>query len=78
MLKRGLLVLFLCISCSRMNESEKEKIRKGNEKKEKVCRLHHEKVFPEVFVRPKNRDRYPWEVALTDQEKKKRTANQAL
>ncbi len=58
---RVFLIPLLLVSCSRMDESENEKVRKYNEKKEIIYRLHSEKMFPEIVSKEKKRENYPWE-----------------
>ena len=53
--------LLILASCSRMDQSENERVRKCNEKKESIYRLDHERIFSEVEVREKSREKYPWE-----------------
>jgi hypothetical protein len=54
-------VFFLSAACSRMDESENEKVRKYNEKREAIYRLDHEKIFAHCDVFEKKREKYPWE-----------------
>jgi hypothetical protein len=56
----GLLLLFLS-SCSRMEQSEKEKIRRQNCKAEVIYRNHNEKLYPTSTPCPVLRNPYPWE-----------------
>ncbi len=44
-----------------MDQSENEKARKANEKKETIYRLDHEHIFSFPMTSPKERDKYPWE-----------------
>ncbi len=54
-------LILIAVACSRMDQSENERVRKCNEKKEGIYRLHHEKVFSEVCSSEKKREKYPWE-----------------
>ena len=61
-MKKSIFVLLLLFfSCSRMDQSENEKVRKYNEKKETIYRLSHEKIFTDVKSGAKVREKYPWE-----------------
>lgn len=51
----------ILFGCSRMDQSENEKIRKYNEKKEMIYRLDREQVFASVPNEPMKREKYPWE-----------------
>jgi len=53
--------ILLLSACSQMDQSENGRIRKYNEKKEAIYRLHDEVVFLEELSVSKKRDRYPWE-----------------
>jgi hypothetical protein len=44
-----------------MDQSENEKVRKYNEKKETIYRLDYEKIFANYEVKEKKREKYPWE-----------------
>ena len=53
--------LFLIGACSQMDQSENGRIRKYNEKKEAIYRLHDEIAFVEEPSFKKKRGKYPWE-----------------
>ena len=55
------IIILMSIGCSRMDQSENERVRKCNEKKETIYRLEHERIFSEVESREKKREKYPWE-----------------
>lgn len=57
--------LIVCVGCSRMDQSENERVRKYNEKKEVIYRLDQEKIFSEVEPGEIKRDKYPWEELYT-------------
>lgn len=44
-----------------MDQSENEKVRKYNEKKEAIYRLDQEKFFVDLDIQEKKREKYPWE-----------------
>jgi hypothetical protein len=60
-IKKALLVFFLLNSCSDIDRSENEKIKKCNEKKEKIYRLSNESYFSSVVLPFHEKEKYPWE-----------------
>ncbi len=57
------MLAFLLFSCSSMEESEKERIRKLNEKKEIIFRMHDDFFFVNDDAVWQQRVKYPWEEA---------------
>ncbi len=61
MLLRAIITAILLTSCSGMESSEKRRIRKCNEKEEKIYRQKGENFFIACEVKPRPQDPYPWE-----------------
>lgn len=57
-------LLVMLFGCSRMEQSEKEKIRRVNEVSEKIYRLDHEIVFTIEEPLHQKREKYPWEAGV--------------
>ncbi len=49
------------VSCSGLEHSEQEKIRRQNAKGEYIYRRHSEILYPEVPAKTQVREPYPWE-----------------
>jgi hypothetical protein len=60
-IQNALLVFFLLNACSNMDRSENEKIKKCNEKKEKIYRLSSESYFSLDELPIQEKEKYPWE-----------------
>lgn len=57
---RWLPFLFL-ISCMSVDDTQKEKLFKKHEKKERISRFESERVYPEVVPEKEQPVQYPWE-----------------
>lgn len=55
------LTLIIAVSCSRMEESEKDLIRKSNETQEKIIRYHNDFFFGTTLPTRQEQEKYPWE-----------------
>lgn len=60
-----ILSLALLVSCSSIEQSQKELSRQRNERKDRIHRLSHEVQYPQIRLTSQVRDPYPWEVGYT-------------
>jgi len=56
-----LLLIMISVGCSNLEQSEKEKIRKSNEKRERIYRYHDDIFYRHAEPVAQERDKYPWE-----------------
>ena len=64
-MKRLGFVVILLASCSSMERSEKDKIKKSNMTYQPLVRQKHEKSLPQGEMIPIEREKYPWEKQLS-------------
>lgn len=60
-----LLPILLLLACSRMEESEKDLIRKANETSEKIYRFHDDYFFVASPPKLEQQEKYPWERSIS-------------